>query len=109
MSSATKAKDLGDRVVSFLRLRHPQKTAANVAANSHLTEARVKAWLESRSVPDGTAMLRLIAAYGPDFLNAVMQERIGWLDDAVMAERENALRTEIEERQQQLADLHKRL
>ena len=88
MSSESRTTIVGERIEKFLRTRHPAKTADNVSADTGCSRAQVLKWLERSSVPNGVALLRLMSAYGPEFLSAVMGERAPrWLDDAWRAER----------------------
>lgn len=87
MSSENDQKVLGHRVQKFLRSRHPVKTAACAAAATGLSEHRVSKWLEHSSAPSGSAIVALTAAYGPEFLAAVMPESCAWLDESVRAAR----------------------
>ena len=109
MSCELSAKTLGEQVVRFVRRRHPTKTAANIAAETGLGEKQIKAWLEGRAAPGSVAILRLIATYGPEFQSEIMPVHLSWLDNAVMQAREDALLSEIEARQKQLAELRMRL
>lgn len=90
-------KVLGDLVQSFLRRRHPAKTAASVVAatDCRLKEHQVQRWLEGASAPSGSALVTLIGAYGPEFLAAVFPSAPAWLDaacrDAQIARIENEI------------------
>lgn len=86
-------KIFGDAVAEFLRARHPTKTAANVAADTGCTPAQVEKWLERASSPNGVALARLIHAYGPSFLSAVLPPS-DWLDDARNRQQEGELLAE---------------
>ena len=71
--------DAGGRVSAFLRRLYPCRTADQVAADTGIKSATVAKWLERESAPNGSAMLILIACYGPDFLGAVMERPPAWL------------------------------
>ncbi len=101
MSSEEPSKVLVERVATFLRRAHPAKTAAHVASKIGVSEYRVGKWLELSSAPNGSAMIALTAAYGPEFLAAVMPASCAWLDESVRATR--LARVEAE-----LAELHRR-
>lgn len=73
---------VGERVVSFLRSIHPVKTTESVAAETGISSSTVAKWLERSSVPGGLAILRLAAAYGPEFLVAVYPKAPAWLRDS---------------------------
>lgn len=99
MYSVEDPKTLGERVASFLRLRHRSKTADTVAALTGCSRAQVCKWLELSSAPSLPAMIQLTHAYGPAFLAAVMGDRAPeWLGDAHRAER----RRELEAQQAQV-------
>jgi hypothetical protein len=74
------------RVVDWLRRRHPHKTAEAVAAETGLAADRVRKWLELGVSPSLAAFLALVAAYGPDFLGAAMARPPNWLRDAAVAQ-----------------------
>ena len=84
MSWEIDPKVLGELVQSFLRRRHPTKTAAAVVAatDGRLKEHQVQRWLEGVSAPSGAALVTLISAYGPEFLAAVFPSAPEWLDAA---------------------------
>ena len=90
---------------SFLRARHPFKTAAHVAADTGCSIEQVRKWLAGAAEPNHSATLRLIAAYGPEFLAAVMPQRFEWLDEGVRAARRAALKSEIAARERELESL----
>ena len=88
MFSHIEPKTFGERVEKFLRTRHPVKTADHVASLAGCSRAQVSKWLEGTSAPGGLALVRLIAAYGPQFILAVMGEHAPrWLDDAHRAQK----------------------
>lgn len=99
------SEETGARVARFLRKLHPRKTAELVACETGLAVSTVATWLEGRSVPGGSALITLIAVYGPGFLASVMPGSFGWLSDAARAAEQQKLEREIEERQQALAEL----
>lgn len=94
---------VGERVVSFLRSLHPAKTADHVAADTGVSVNTVAKWLERSSVPGGLAILRLAAAYGPEFLVAVYPSAPAWLREthrqhriAQLTQQQEALKRELE-------------
>lgn len=92
MTSASNAKVFGTRVEKFLRERHPQKTAANVAALTGCSQAQVLKWLEGAATPNGEAIARLTLAYGPAFFAAFLGDLApAWLNDDVREQRMNEL------------------
>lgn len=92
MFSANEPKVLGERIENFLKSRYPAKTAQCVAADIGYAPGRVAKWLEGASDPNCYAILRMVDAYGPAFLAALMGEGApGWLDDAQRSEKLNDL------------------
>lgn len=100
--SGEASKALGERVADFLRLRHPAKTAANVAADAGLPSGTVAKWLEGAATPSLYAGLKLADAYGPDFVAAVWPNGLGFLADAARAEQARRLRAQIADLQAKL-------
>ena len=79
--------DMGG-LVRFLRGRYPDKTAANVSADTRLPADTVKKWLALVAAPNGRAMLVLACVYGPEVLVALLRRPPGWLlQSARMAEQ----------------------
>lgn len=77
------------RLCSFLRGRHPVKTAENVAAETGIPVATVASWIERGSSPNAWALLNLVGAYGAEVLCAAMESPPAWLRSAArQAERE---------------------
>lgn len=103
--SASAPTTVGERVVTFLKRIHPTKTAVHVAAETGVSSDAVEKWLERASVPNGLAMIRLTAAYGPEFLCAVMNNPPAWLDAAVRSERQAALEAQLLSIQNEIASL----
>lgn len=85
-----------DRVVDFLRARHPAKTAEEIeaATGGRVSSATAKKWLSRASAPSFFACLALISAYGPAFLAAVMDDQPDWLNAAARAQRLAGLEAE---------------
>lgn len=72
-------QSLGERVVAYLRARHPNKTADNVAADTGIPVNTIKTWLNRGSAPDGEGYTKLWVAYGLEFLAALPDEPPAWL------------------------------
>jgi hypothetical protein len=85
-----------ERVVLFLRARHPAKTAEEVEAATfgRVSSATAKKWLAGVSNPSFFGCIALISAYGPEFLAAVMDDAPAWLSEAARAEKLAGLETE---------------
>lgn len=90
--------ECAERVIAFLRSRHPSKTAEEIEAATHgrVSGATAKKWLSRVSAPSFFACIALISAYGPAFLAAVMDEQPAWLSAAARAERLAELEAEQE-------------
>lgn len=87
---------LGERVSAFLRLRHPLKTADNVAADTGIPVNTVKTWLQRGSAPDADGYTLLWLAYGPEFLAVLADGRAPqWLLQARRQHEAAALKAEI--------------
>ncbi|MGU3664435.1 hypothetical protein ACLBX9_09655 [Methylobacterium sp. A49B] len=85
------------RIAAFLRLIHPQKTAACVEADTRIPAKTVSKWLEGASSPAGKAYHQLLAVYGmelfyyvdPDASTAEVREAARICQQARL-ERQNA-------------------
>ncbi len=86
---------LGERVCSFLRERHPVKTADNVSADTGIAYNTVKTWLDRASAPNAEGYTALWIAYGPDFLAALADREPAWLKDIRRAQEAAHLKAEI--------------
>lgn len=104
--SLDEREDLSGRVINFLRNKYPVKTEENVGADVGIRVTTVQKWLERHSAPSSIALVKMIAAYGPEFLAAVMGDYAPrWL----IEKEHEARRAEIEARmaalQQELKSL----
>lgn len=97
--------NVGERVIAFLRQRHPIKTADNVAADSGVPAGTVQKWLDRGSAPSVVHFARLVSAYGPDVAALAFASPPAWLDHAQRTERAAILRAEIAAREAMLARL----
>lgn len=86
--------DMGG-LVRFLRARYPDKTAANVAADTRLPADTVKKWLALVAAPNGRAMLVLACVYGPEVLVALLRRPPGWLVHSARAAEQSRLEAEL--------------
>lgn len=85
------------RAVAYLRAQHGAKAAEAVSAatGGYVSVDTARKWFAGVSAPSFFAFAALIAAYGPEFLHAVMETPPPWLDRAA---REQALaRIEMEQ------------
>lgn len=97
--------EMGERVSAFLRGLHARKTADQVSAETGISAKTISTWLDGTSCPGGVAFARLVMAYGPDFLSAVLTNPPAWLDKAARDERTAKLEREIEDRRRQIEAL----
>ena len=74
----------GERVCDFLRSLYPDRTAANVAADTRgrISARTVENWLVRASAPSFSHTFTLIRTYGPAFMCACMDDAPDWLDEA---------------------------
>ncbi len=93
--SVADRSDVAENVICYLRDRFPVKTAEHVAADTGIKCDTVQKWLDRASLPNGWSMLRLIAAYGPEFLAAGFESAPLWLAKAVREEQLQKLEAEI--------------
>ncbi len=82
------------RCVTYLRGRHPAKTAQAVAAETGLPARTVERWLTFDAQPSVSAFARLVAAYGAPFLAAAIPG-LGWVERAASAAAHDSLTREI--------------
>lgn len=80
--------------VAFLRRAHPFKTAQAASAKTGIPADTIRKWFEG-SKPSYLHFLRLICAYGPEFLVAVLPNPPAWLDEARGWERQRQLEASI--------------
>ncbi|WP_156295605.1 hypothetical protein [Methylobacterium aquaticum] len=74
---------VAERIVAFLRSRHPFKTAEFAAAETNLKAETIQKILDRVSMPSGVTLIYLVGAYGPEFLAAAMGDRAPqWLTAA---------------------------
>lgn len=66
---------VAERIVAFLRSRHPVRTAECVAAETNLKAETIQKILDRVSMPSGVTLIYLVGAYGPEFLAAAMGDR----------------------------------
>lgn len=78
---------MAERVLGFLERLYPYNTAMMVARDTRLHRPTISKWFERRSAPSAQALARLIAAYGPDFVAAMVGDSLPWLTVAAWHER----------------------
>jgi DNA-binding XRE family transcriptional regulator len=97
-TSVASRERLAERVIAFLRRKHPHKMPDAVAAETGVSAHTIRKMEERASAPSLAVFLALGHAYGPEFLHAVSGWR--WLDAESRAEKLN----QIEARKQRLED-----
>ncbi len=98
--------DVAERVIAFLRNRYPLKTAECVAADLKTKICTAEKWLERVSAPSTWIMLRMVSAYGPEFLAAVMGDSAPqWLRESAHIERRAQIEAQMAALQQELQSL----
>lgn len=98
----------GERTTAFLRSLHPEKTAANVAADTRgrISAKTVEKMLERQSAPSLANSIILFEVYGPEYMCALMGDRAPeWLSAAGRA----AARTRVDVRIAELKALREEL
>lgn len=99
-------KVFGERIAAYLRALYPQKTAANVAVDTGSSVAQVEKWLGGDVCPNGAAILRMICAYGPDFIKSALGDQCpAWLDAAHNAAEDARRENQISVLREQLRQL----
>lgn len=91
-----------DRLARRLYRRYRTATAGSVADETGIPEGTVKNWLQRRCGPSTGHLIRLGAAYGPDFVADVVDGAPEWLSDA-------GRRAERARLEQQAAEIEARL
>lgn len=81
----TSPKDLGERIVAYLRALYREKLVDRVSDDLGFGRSRVAKWIEGASVPDGFAIVRMIEVYGAPFLDAIVAAP--WVDPVADAAR----------------------
>jgi len=104
------SQEFGERIAQFLRGRHPVKTAEMVAADvPGLAPVQVRKWLDRGSLPSLPAMISLVAAYGPDFLAALMSRPPDWLLAAQDGAARERVAADLQRLAEQISELESRL
>lgn len=93
--SATDRTTAAERVVGFLRKRHPVKTADCVSAETGINADTVQKWIDRCSMPSGLGLFVLVGVYGPDFLCSIFESPPVWLSRAASDERLKRIEDEI--------------
>ncbi|RXF67558.1 hypothetical protein [Hansschlegelia zhihuaiae] len=96
--------EVADGVCAFLRARYPDKTAANVHADTGIRVKTVEKWLAKVSAPGAAHLVVLVTVYGPEFLCAVTRDPPPWLTAAGRAARRAEVTAQIDELVAELED-----
>lgn len=97
-----------DGIGTFLRTLYPEKTAANVAADTGLPVDSIKKWLNGEASPGFKATVVLIGVYGPGFVSAMFQGAPEWVERAASEERLSQIEAEIAALEAQRASIAQR-
>ena len=92
----------------FLRAQHPEKTAANVEAETGIPHDTVRKWLNGQAQPNGAAVIAMVCAYGPELLHATVKGAPEWLNATVRERAMRELETRIAEQQARLEQMSER-
>lgn len=107
-SPAAARADAAGRIIAHLRALYPVKTAECVAADTGLPVETVQTWIDRGSCPNLIGYLRLLGAYGPDFVAASMGERApNWLTRAGQEAELARLEAERAAIERRMADLRR--
>ena len=99
-------RTLGERIASYLRAKHPEKTAIYVASEVGVSAETVRKWIEQGSVPNGAAMLALIRRYRMTFVDEVLGEDADeWIAELARQEALQQLERQAATVRQQMAEL----
>lgn len=98
----------GDSFARFLRHQHPTNTVKKVAELTGASESTIDKWLARVSLPHLRHLGPLLAAYGPSVIAAIFPSAPRWLDEAVRAERAEAIRRARQEMDEELARIEGR-
>ena len=95
--------DVAERVVEFLRRRHPVKPAECIASSVCISVSTAQKWIERSSAPSSWMLVKMIHHYGPEFLAAVMGELAPeWLNESAHTERRARIAANIQKLQAEL-------
>lgn len=95
--------DLADRVNEFLRRKYPVKVGECVGADLGIKATTVQKWMERTSAPSSWMLLKMVSAYGPEFLAAVMGDAAPeWLHASAHTERRARIAADIQKLQAEL-------
>ena len=89
-------QNLGERIVEFLREVHPVKTIDSVAADIGVARSTVAKWLEGACTPGAIPFIKLMGAYGPEFVVAVWPNAPKWMHQAYRDHQEEDLNRQME-------------
>lgn len=96
--------EVADGVCAFLRALYPDKTAANVHADTGIRVKTVEKWLARVSAPGAAHLVVLVAVYGPEFLCAVTRNPPAWMTAAGRAARRAEVAAQVDQLHASLED-----
>lgn len=86
-----------DRLLAFLRTRHPENTISAAAEHSGVGRDSIAQWFSRRSLPSGEVTLHLILVYGPWFVRDVFGLEDKWVHDGIALEEDRLAQEEAAE------------
>lgn len=86
-----------EAVLAYLRQMYPTQTYHSIAADTGIPSGTIENWFMRKAKPSASHFAGLIAAYGPQFLAAVLTIRPEWVDRAAKYERALAIDRHIED------------
>lgn len=88
--------DMASRIVDLLRKRYPTKTAECVACDLQIKSCTAQKWVDRSSAPSAWLLLRMVNAYGPEFLAVVMGDMApAWLREDAHAARRDEIKSKM--------------
>ena len=91
-----------ERLSSFLKAKHPIKTAENVSADTGIAPATVARWLDRGSAPNLDSLSQLVGAYGSEVLCVILVRPPPALIAAVRQEERERVEREIARLREQI-------
>ncbi|NNM75029.1 GIY-YIG nuclease family protein [Enterovirga aerilata] len=88
-------QSFSDRLLAFLRERHPERTVAAVAEWTGVSRDSIAQWFSRGSLPSGEVALHLMLVYGPPFVRDVFGIEKKWVLDAVALEESRVAHAEL--------------
>jgi hypothetical protein len=86
-----------EAVLAYLRQMYPTQTYYSIAADTGIAAGTIENWFMRKAKPSASHFAGLIAAYGPQFLAAVLTVKPEWVERAAKYERALAIDRHIED------------